>query len=447
MAGDFDIMKKRSVGEKVLLGFLVLGLFLSYLMVRQRRQIELSEPVKLDFANFSVAMPTGESWEASEEWQYKTDSSFILWSVFSITGQRDIFVMCRYFMANKEVSGAEHLEADIGREGVQVLEQGRFEGQLEVHWAQIKIAELDNIVFLGYGVLPDGRLLEIETISFMEADPAEGAFKAVVESIEVFEDTGRARTERFIEHLRRIGATELVAAEVGASKRRIYVTAEGEEVEGFMVDEIEFLERGEEQRVKNQRLHYTSNDKVSGNCILECNESIDDFYWDSRHGRKGTTKVSHVRTTLDKNGRMKVDSVSRDMKNVIWPSRRLIPEALLEPAAKAFLDFEAESVIIDVVFSRGIIVPVRISKRDFTELKIKGSEAGRVAYGVRIDFLHQAERYQQIYFDAEKNITGKYEKRGLFIMWERVDSEGLEERYPNWLKEVETVREEVEADV
>ena len=444
MVGDFDI-KKYSLAELALLGLFVLGLFLSYLVVSVRNRIRLSEPFRLDFANFSVALPVGEGWQLSQGWRYQTDNYFNLLSVFNISGRVDAVVQCRFFMAAEGLSAERHLEAGIGKEDVKVLESGRLSGQLEVYWARVETAELGNVVFLGYGVLPGQRLLEVEAIAFAESGLAEAAFEAVVRSIEVFEDPQQKAAERFIEHLREVGASELVAAEVGASSRRVYVTAKGEEVEGFMVDLIERLEREQDGFViRNKRLHYTSNDTVSGNCVLECNERFDEFVWDSRHSRKGVQSISHVHTTLGREGGMRVKSPEPGKEIINWPSQRLLPEALLEPAVKAFLDFPEKSVTIDVVFSRGIIVPVRMSKMELTEVKDRRSEA---AYGVRIDFLHQAERYQQLYFDAEKKILGKLESRQIFVMWDRVDIKGLDERFPNWRKEVEKVQEELEADV
>jgi hypothetical protein len=444
MAGNFDI-KKYSPAELVLLGLFILGLFLSYLIVSVRSRIELSEPFKLDFSNFSVSVPTGEGWQGSQGWQYQTDNYFSLASVFNVAGRVNAVVQCRYFLAAESLSPEQHLEAGIRKAGAKVLERGQLRGELEVYWAKVETAELGNIVFFGYGVLPGQRLLEVEAIAFVDPKLAEAAFMAVVESIEVFEDTRQETAERFIEHLRTIGAPELVAAEVGASSRRVYVTAKGEEVEGFMVDLIRQLDRGHGGEVTRiQRLHYTSNDMVSGNCIIEFNDRFDEFIWDSRHSRKGVQSISHVHTTLYKQGNMVAKSPGSGKQKTSWPSRRLLPEALLEPAAKAFLDFSDDEVVFDVIFSRGIVVPARISKMELTEVKGKRGEA---AYGVQIDFLHQAERYQQLYFDADKKILGKLERRQIFVMWDRVDIETLEERFPDWRKEVEKVQEEAKADV
>lgn len=444
MAGDFDI-KKYSLAELALLGLFVLGLFLSYLIVSVRNQIRLSEPFRLDFANFSVALPAGQGWQLSQGWRYQTDNYFNLLSVFNISGRVDAVVQCRYFLAAEALLPQQHLEAGVRKAGVKILEKGRLSGRLEVYWARMETAELGNVVFLGYGVLPGQRLLEVEAIAFAESGLAEAAFMAVVESIEVFKNPQQAAAERFIGHLRQVGASELVAAEVGVSRERVYVTAEGEQVEGFMVDFIERIEMEQDGPViRSKRLHYTSNDMVGGNCVLECNEQFDEFIWDSRHSRKGIQSISHIHTTLGPDGGMRVKSPEPGKEIISWPSQRLLPEALLEPAARAFLDFTVDAIVFEVVFSRGIIVPVRISKMELTEVKGNRVEA---VYGVQIDFLHQAERYQQIYFDAEKKILGKLESRQIFVMWDRVDIETLEERFPDWRKEVEKVQEEIKADV
>ena len=457
MVGDFDI-KKHSLAELALLGLFVLGLFLGYLIVSLRNRITLSEPFRLDFADFSVAMPAGRGWDVSQGWQYKTDSSFNLLSVFSVTGKTDAVVQCRLFLASEALSAQQHLEAGIHKAAVKVLKKGRVNGSLKVYWARVETAKQGDVVFLGYGVLPGQRLLEVEAVAFAESGLVEAAFMAVLESIEVFENPQQAVAEKFIEHLRTIGASELITAEVGQSGQRIYVTAAGEEVEGFMVDFIERIEREKDgPLIRNQKLHYTSNDKVSGNCILECNEQFDNFYWDSRHGRKGVRSISHIHTTLGPDGDMRVKGSELGKEVINYPSRQLLPGALVEPAVKAFLDFAEDAVVFDVVFSRGIIVPVRMSKMDPAELKDRPGEA---AYGVRIDFLHQEERYQEIYFDAEKKISrklerrqilkkmpGKLERRQISIVWDRVDIEALEERFPDWRKEVEKLREEIKADV
>jgi len=429
-------VKKYSLTEVALLCFFALGLLIAHFMVSERNKIRLCEAIWLESGDVSASVPVGRGWAGFERWEYQKNNSFVLAATFKIRGRLAGSVECRYLLAPNRLNGQERLDESIGEKGLEIVESGRLgEKELLTEWAQcVRVGEIEDYV-IGITVLPDGRRVETSAMAVGDYDLAERIFRSVAESIDIAANTEVEQGDMFIEQLRRKGAGRLVKAEVGESMERIYIAGDAAgNLAGFMVDSFEEDDSGRPGVMRNQRLHYTNDNRLSGNCMFQCSREFDEFVWNSKHSRAGVRSISQLETRLSDSGKLEIIELSSGEKAEYWPRHSVLPNVLLDSAVRAFLDFGAEAVIIDVVFPRGMIVPTRLLKVGVSQ-GMASNES--IAYVVRVDFLYGQKRFEEVYFDVEKNIIGKLEQKTGVFMWNRRDRATLSVRFGEWEKYIE----------
>ena len=429
-------IKKYSLTEVALLCFFASGLLIAHFMVSVRNKIRLCEAIWLKSGDVSASVPVGWGWTGFERWEYQQDNSFVLAATFKIRERLEGSVECRYLLAPNRLSGQERLDESISEKGLEIIDSARLgEKELLTEWARcIRPGEIEDYV-VGITLLPDGRRVETSVMAVDDCDLAERIFRSVAESIDIAANAEVVKGDMFIEQLRRKGAGRLVKTEVGESMERIYIAGDAAgNLAGFMVDNFEEDDSGQRGVMRNQRLHYTTNNRLSGNCMFQCSGEFDEFVWNSKHGRVGVRSISQLETRLSGSGKLEIIDLSSGEKAEYWPRHSLLPNVLLDSAVRAFLDFDAEAVIIDVVLPRGMIVPARLLKVGVSQARASNEN---IAYVVWVDFLYGQERFEEVYFDVEKNIIGKLEWKTGVLMWNRHDRETLTVRFSEWEKYIE----------
>jgi len=124
---------------------------------------------------------------------------------------------------------------------------------------------------------------------------------------------------------------------------------------------------------------------------------------------------------------MSVSAESFGREKTYWPGKAAVPETLLDPMAEAFLDYDGGEVIIDVISTSGRIIPTRLSRIEPQQDKGFDTEA---AYAVRLDFLFAKNLYQELYFDRNRQLIGKFEQRQQPFMWHPSDRSSLMKLFP-----------------
>jgi hypothetical protein len=429
-------IKKYSLTEVALLCFFALGLAIAHFMVSERNKIRLCEAIWLESGDLSASVPVGRGWAGFERWEYQKNNSFVLAATFKIRGRLAGSVECRYLLAPNRLSGQERLDESIGEKGLEIVESGRLEEkELLTEWAQcVRPGEIEDYV-IGITLLPDGRRVETSAMAIGDYDLAKRIFRSVAESIEIAANSEVEQGDVFFEQLRRKGASRLVKAEVGESMERIYIAGDAAgNLAGFMVDSFEEDDSGGSGVMRNQRLHYTNDNRLSGNCMFQCSMEFDEFVWNSKHSRAGVQSISQLETRLSGSGRLETIELTSGEKVEYWPRHPILPNVLLDSAVRAFMDFDAEAVIIDVVFPRGMIVPTRLLKVEVSQGMASNEN---IEYVVRVDFLYGQKRFEEVYFDVEKNILGKLEHKTGVLMWNRRDRETLSVRFSEWKNYIE----------
>jgi len=181
---------KYSSAELALLGVFTIGLFLSILLVANRKSIPLSAPIIAPFDGLKNSMPSGRGWMSYEEWEFSNEqNAFVLMSMLRKSPQDVSAVIWKYYLPPAEMD----IDNIISRK----VSEG---GYIKVKKAATKAAKLDFTVLIftsplrgsTKGVddcycavcrLPLGGLLILEVRTTGDADLASRAFNAAMEGL------------------------------------------------------------------------------------------------------------------------------------------------------------------------------------------------------------------------------------------------------------------------
>ena len=122
------------------------------------------------------------------------------------------------------------------------------------------------------------------------------------------------------------------------------------------------------------------------------------------------------------------EAFNKDKEKEHWTGRGTIAKIGIDPILKVFLDSSISEMVVDIVYSNGIIVPAMVSKTDPFQTK---AESDNFSYAVRLDFLHGEKRYQIVYFDSDGKIVKKLDQKEHLLTWYRSDRKTLTERFGN----------------
>jgi len=177
---------RRIGGDKIaFLALFVLSLVTARVVVGLKSTIVLSDPIALEGAGISVAVPVGNGWQSREQWVPDGDGHVVSSRFPPGPGEATARVICRYHPeigANSPRMLFEQKAAKLN--GVIVSIDQIVADSLIFNWAQIKGQESALTALLGTTVLPEGWQLDIEVFEITgDVKQAEETFKRVVEGV------------------------------------------------------------------------------------------------------------------------------------------------------------------------------------------------------------------------------------------------------------------------
>ena len=419
---------------------------MSYSVVIYRNRIVLTEPIELNSTGLFVPLPTGVIWHSDKKWNYiESNNSLTLVSTMRLSGKVEGQLICYYELAAEKMPIDDRLSAQAEIEKAGIADKGSIQlGWTTVEWIQLKFKGSISDSFIGIADLPDGRSLKL--VAIMESDP-KGAWKlfsSVCEGMKFQQNNLRSHGNEFATKLKDIGTKNLIKTETDSTNKRVYLISLPESIDGendyagFAIeafsDGIRFEEPGS---VSGESFYHSAGKRESNNnTIIEISKSIDSFVWQSRYSGEQGKGGQSMRIELSDEGSMKVVNLFTSEDSVFWPSSTAIPEVLIDSAAKAFVDIESEPLIIDLIFSRGLIMPTILQMASDDDLA-KWPD-GNAKYGVTFQYLDSQHMKKYIFFDADKKILGKVNQSTQKIMWLRVSgSELLEkEQFQPWHSDI-----------
>jgi len=427
-------MKKYSVIEVVLLCMFALSLLIGRFVVIHHRKTRLSAPIELGFSGLSAALPTGHGWQEKCKWQYhQRDNDIVLTSRLMVGRQIAAIVQWRYMLAPEKTGIPQQLSNRVVAAVAEISNTGQINcGNTMMEWAQAKVPGGIRDVFFGIAELQNGRTIELEVIAPADPDLAQDVFDKVAKTLKFTPNDLLEKGAAFVEQIKDTDIRKLLEAEIGSSGERVYLIADNTyNIAGFSIDVFEELGADADYAgVKAKQSLYVlqANEWVSENNSFDCDDRFDEFTWQSKYSRLGAESTPVVAVEQVKNGPMRVIRQAFDKEKEYWVGRGTIAKILVDPILKVFLDSSVSEMIIDIVYSNGIIVPTMVSKTDPFQTK---AESDNSSYAVRLDFLHGEEQYQIVYFDSNGKIVKKLDQKEHLLTWYRSDRKTLTEQFGN----------------
>ncbi len=429
------LLEKSKYGksELTLLAIFAIGLILSNIMVLKRSEIKLSPPIELQGSGLSVRIPVGNTWNSAGKWQYNPkDNSFDLSSALQLGNQVESRVICRYSLAPEPTPASDRIsDNDMGQETV-ITDSGRIStGQIDIYWLQLAMGGGMSDSYIAEADLPDGRTLSILIFASADEKTATILLESICESIEFKQNQLLENGSRFVDRLKDLGVVKLTQSEADKNSQIIYLlkkndsNAENDDYVGFAFDVFQTeTENNEWVAVNGQTFYHTGSvNGLSSSSLYEISDDLDRMIWQTKLSTHSGRNEETVEIEFAEDGLMRITQLRPVSEKTFWPGQAAIPDMLLDCVSRAFVDHSTDEILLDVVSSRGSILPTVLKHLDSSEFpELLGLQ---ISYGVRMEFVHMPGYGQNIFFDADKKIIAKVDLDGSGLTWIRSDWETL----------------------
>ncbi|NIA16815.1 MAG: hypothetical protein GWO86_00545, partial [Planctomycetes bacterium] len=350
-------MKKYSTDKVAFFALLLLGLIIAQVIVKSRSIIRLSEPVSLANTGLSVQIPEDNGWE-STSWLYH-ENMFNLLSTLELNSKPAALVQWQYLLIPVKETPKEQIRQQALRYNGQVADTYQKNiGSLVMNWGHIVVRGQIDAVFFGVLSIGQYRTLTLEvTQKAGLGDIAEEVFEAVAGSI-LFTDNKLLETgAEFISNLKGGQINNTLYGE--GIQNYLLIKDKGEQVSGFIAENLALTEDSNNQTTISAVSMYSVDEPAGGSEQSVFNGSVflDTFRWVSRNADAQGNIKTVTNITLNEQGVVILTST--------LPSKRagqfafgatMVPEILLEPILIEFINSDHQQIVLDIIFSRGIIV-------------------------------------------------------------------------------------------
>ncbi len=407
------------------------GLLVAGLIVALRGRIDMSEPLELPHSGLAVSLPVGHGWEPPAGWSYDIANEFNLSARLRVGNEIAAVVHCRYFLASPEIDPEQVLTGRISAASLQIVRSGQIIDDVDVRWAQAGGLGRMADTFLGVAALPHGRILEISVRAPLDHRLAGKVFRQMVEGIVFESDELISRGVDFIRRFRSRGFADISQQQDAVDAESIYLIRDAlDEPRGFQIETFrKNAERSDWSSIIAERIHYTVGTRGrTSKSHFECTDRLDRFIWQSGRTSRRAPRAIATEIELAGDGSMRVSGATSSRELTYRPGNHAVAEMLIDPLSRAFLDAYEKEALIDLILADGTIIPAVISTVD-TSLDTENKWGA--AYSVRLRFLLGGDAYVQTYFDFDKNLVGKIDKRRRVLYWHKSDRKTLAETFDN----------------
>ncbi len=426
---DNELLKRYSLAEIAFLAIFVLGIGLAQIIVKVRHQIKLSEPIALLGSGLLVSMPTNPGWEYETVWRYESDNSMALVGKHQSGRFRDASVQWSYYLCRPEGTARELLEQRIDQAGTKLGQIESLSGAIDMDYAIIHSEGTNQPFYLGLARMDLGRCLELRVYP-QDADGyyAENLFRSLFSSIQ-YELPEQLQHGK---NLTRDFWKTLVANWLSLSENKedaFLVKSSQNQIVGYSQYQYAVL-NGKGKKQPELSVHqYERNFLRVESTLLFHDSSI--FTWTTSIQRIGMNQPRKYTISNGPDGIIQVHSDSDENKQFATDSL-FVPELLLPEYAAMLLDYDRESFVVDVLLSNGLMVPAGISRIDVSEGHARSEE---IAYVIRINFFNRQESIDELYYDADKQLVGRFEKQpSRQRLWDLTSPDNIEQIFKDILE-------------
>jgi hypothetical protein len=314
-----------------------------------------------------------------------------------------------------------------------ITETGKIQiGQFTCDWAHIKKPNTLSDMLFGTVALPNNRRLDIYV--HQKADDmflVERIFKLIIESFEFKDNQLLEAGSKIVAEIKKKGLKSFFDNQ--AVKSFFLVKNKDGRIIGFTIDTFE-----------NSPLDVLLGIKITGSLYLQDqfdteqitffqgDNTFDQFVWRSEissvHGanRTGTEILS-----IKDRGITITEYTSQTGEKHYLPSPAAIPEIFFEIVLSEMLDGNCEKIMLDIIDTRGTILPTVFSK----------VAAENDGYVLTLEILNGSGFSEQIFLDSKKQIVKRLLQHETTFTMERTNWETIAGEFPqqvrNLLQKVE----------
>lgn len=426
---DIEKVKRYSLAELTLLALFAMGLLAAWIIVKARDHVPLSAPIALDGTGLSVSVPVGTGWEHTPAWGYETDNSMALLAQRRVM-QSGVELRWRYVFCAPQISLQEVLKERL-KETQAVVEPVEMPAGSSMEAVRISTPPQtqEPTYFFAMANLGHGRRIELQVtpeqldfdLFYAETLLKDAALSMVYQTTEEMA-AGTALLKQFYETM-----------ETAQPKEESFLISEARgRTTGFYYAKHEPDNGGAVRRIET-RYYETQQFMMEG--TLKIGRRQQPFNWQTRLTVPMTTGLRSYEIQADENGRLNVSS-NFEAGKTLYPDPFILPEAVLSEFVRLYLEGTEESVVTLAIAGIGQVAPIRIRKIDPQEATARSEE---VRTAVRVEYLHSADFFDELYFDEQRRLVGRFERqpRRPDRLWDRVEPEELRHVFGDKLKIVE----------
>ena len=407
---------KHSMAELCLLGFFILGLFLAWLIVAEKTRVSYSDLIELRYSGLSASVPQGEGWAGMEQWQYNGQYNlYFLSSELRLNQQPEMYVEWQYLLAEEPGDISDKLKHAVSRLNGVIFEVSRSKiDDLNFAWVKFAQASIDKEGFIAIAELPSGRYLKLFIRTEAQSASLPHIFQHALNSVKFETDELLEESSNFVVYLKSIGVPELVKTSTGNDMENLYTiekslpNKQGLALMGYTIERfVDSYTSGPQLGVDAKQVAFFGGVRASlDQSDFSCPKDFTQLKWDTK--RQRTNNTNWIQTSIDSDslGQMTFtknkESVKYHLSNIV------IPEILIEPAARAFLDYDSDAVIVEILASDGRIVPTLLTKTRSEKITEAVYTEQNYEHIVKLNYLHQLTAKEYFFFDSDNFIAEKH---------------------------------------
>jgi hypothetical protein len=375
--------------------FLCIAVLLGKLLMMSLAAAEFSEPIELEYAGISAAVPTGVQWESQEQWRYGSNSFYLTSTFRSAQGRPSGSLRCRFLLESTASTLDELLSQKISEFSTEANERGYIEkGDFIIQWINIKIPESYYEMYYGIGRLPSNHLIEIEVQKIESEFNANAIFEDVLKKLRLEQIPPIQAGIDIIKQMKSKGTAPLLN-EFDSPSAFVIIDSQSNPL-GFTLEVFSKPQAKESLVFESEVLYYLREPYSHWeSASFYGNRDITEYIW--RSERITSRSKGEFQTTLDKNGIVTLTELSVPPSDKKYqPSLCSIPEVFSDMLVSYILESETEQVHIEVIESNGKIIPLSIFRVE-PDIAKPGLESS--ASALQINFLDDSGLSQKIYFD------------------------------------------------
>lgn len=419
-----ETVKRYSLAEIAMLILFMLGLAVAHIIVKVRHRVVLSEPIALTGSGLSVSMPRNPGWEYETDWRYESGNNMALVAQQKAGRSLKSDIQWRYHICSPGGTAEEILLRRVGQSDSRIGPITTTPGPVLMHYAIVSPSDGDNPFFLGVVPLDFGRHLELRVTVYRELDftVAETLLQNLASSIHYEKpqmlEAGKELVSRFFESVQTISQEK--------QEQAFLIKNPANRPSGYSYDQYSSVTTGGQAGLQIASIHYDHN-LLMVRSTFWFHGSRKQFTWKTsiQQARMGTPRDYTL--VQESDGTVTV-STNFDSDVRFQCSGPALPEVLLPDYAALLLDNgHSEAVVVDVIASTGFVVPTVIERIPIEKTQAR---AEQIVSSIRINFLNNRDSFEELYFDADDRLIGRYEQLpSRKRLWERTTTDTLKELF------------------